>query len=79
MVTLCPTSYEIAQKMDNFSGWVRQQVLKLSTIQEEIEYNHYQCPACWKRYQRNASDTSEMYCFNKDCGYIKPLKKEESE
>ena len=28
MITLCPTSYEIAQKMPNFSGWVRSQLLK---------------------------------------------------
>ena len=27
MVTLCPTTYEVAQKMDNFSGWIRIQLL----------------------------------------------------
>ncbi len=79
MVTLCPTSYEIAQKMDNFSAWVRREVLKLNTIVDEKEYNHYQCPACWKRYQRDVKDTSPMYCYNKDCGYIKPLDVEDSE
>lgn len=28
MITLCPTSYELAQKMTNFSGWVRQKLLE---------------------------------------------------
>ena len=27
MITLCPTSYELAQKMPNFSAWVRQRLL----------------------------------------------------
>ena len=26
MVTLCPTTYEIAQKTKNFSGWIREQL-----------------------------------------------------
>lgn len=28
MITLCPTSYELAQKMPNFSSWVRRMVLQ---------------------------------------------------
>ncbi len=28
MITLCPTSYELAQKMPNFSSWVRRKVLE---------------------------------------------------
>jgi hypothetical protein len=27
MTTLCPTTYEIASKMDNFSAWIRIQLL----------------------------------------------------
>ena len=77
MITLCPTSYELSRKMPNFSAWVRRKVLETNPIVEEIEYNHYQCPACWKRYQRNVKDTSDMFCFNKDCGYINKLEAEE--
>lgn len=32
MITLCPTSYEIAQGMTNFSGWVRKQLLNMEII-----------------------------------------------
>ena len=28
MITLCPTTYEIAKKMNNFSGWIRQELMK---------------------------------------------------
>jgi len=28
MITLCPTSYELAQKMTNFSSWVRRKLLE---------------------------------------------------
>ena len=27
MVTLCPTTYEFAQKTKNFSGWIRAQLV----------------------------------------------------
>ena len=28
-ITLCPTTYEIARKMPNFSKWIRQKLLKM--------------------------------------------------
>ena len=27
-ITLCPTTYEIARKMDNFSAWIRHELMK---------------------------------------------------
>jgi len=32
-ITLCPTTYEIARKMDNFSGWIRQELMKKQATQ----------------------------------------------
>ena len=36
MVTLCPTTYEIASKMDNFSGWIRIQLMSFDIGGEEL-------------------------------------------
>ena len=36
MVNLCETSYEAASRMNNFSGWVRTQVLKNAAGSEEM-------------------------------------------
>ena len=41
MVNLCPTSYEIAGKMPNFSNWIRAQLLSLENkneIERDREY-----------------------------------------
>jgi len=32
-ITLCPTTYEIARKMDNFSAWIRQELMKKQATQ----------------------------------------------
>ena len=32
-ITLCPTTYEIARKMDNFSAFVRQELMKKQATQ----------------------------------------------
>jgi len=78
MITLCPTTFEIASKMKNFSKWVRLELLKQHSDREEEQVFAYKCPACWKKsYTRDS--TSTMHCMNKDCGYIKPLEMEESE
>lgn len=37
MVTLCPTTYEIASKMDNFSAWIRIQLLAFDNGGESLE------------------------------------------
>ena len=50
MITLCPTTYEYARKMPNFSSWVRMKVMEEyvivaneSTIQAKKEI---ECPNC---------------------------------
>lgn len=37
MVTLCPTTYEIASKMDNFSAWIRIQLLAFDQGGEQLD------------------------------------------
>lgn len=61
MITLCPTTYEIAKKMPNFSSWVRLQLMKLAMDeanwdktpeqlhQENLEATYDECPNCGTR------------------------------
>lgn len=74
MITLCPTTFEVASKMKNFSGWVRARLLEEQNtrIQTENELTRYRCPACWKVFT-NKFEYEKMYCMNKDCGYSKEL------
>ncbi len=46
MITLCPTSYEIAQGMTNFSGWVRKQLLAMQIHKEDVKTYQYACTDC---------------------------------
>jgi len=71
-ITLCPTTYEIARKMDNFSGWIRQELMKKQATQykakPEIEekYQAY-CNPCDISYLNTDPDMIKgMPC--KECG-----------
>ena len=48
MITLCPTTYEIAQKMPNFSAWVRTKLTEEdpNKVTEDPIIHQYQCPVC---------------------------------
>jgi hypothetical protein len=45
-ITLCPTSYEIAQGMTNFSGWVRKQLLNMQINQGKQSQKQFICSDC---------------------------------
>tara|TARA_R100000655_G_scaffold7085_1_gene19529 strand:- start:423 stop:596 length:174 start_codon:yes stop_codon:yes gene_type:complete len=34
MINLCPTTYEMSQKMPNFSAWVRRKLMHLHNMTE---------------------------------------------
>jgi len=36
-ITLCPTTYEIARKIDNFSAWIRIQILAFDNGGESLD------------------------------------------
>ena len=46
MVSLCPTTYEKAQKIDNFSKWVRDKLLEDSSPMEEVRKYFARCNVC---------------------------------
>jgi len=49
MITLCPTTYELACKMPNFSHWVRTKLLEGSTSAPEVKPDppkNYMCKHC---------------------------------
>jgi len=46
MVSLCPTTYEKAQKIPNFSKWVREKLLEDSNPMEEVRKYFARCKVC---------------------------------
>lgn len=50
LITLCPNSFEIALKIDNFSAWVRNKLLEdasFGSLPEKKKYQYeYKCPVC---------------------------------
>ena len=60
MVSLCPTTYEKAQKIDNFSKWVREKLLEDSSPMEEVRKYFARCNMCdtqWSSYVRKRVPT----------------------
>jgi predicted SprT family Zn-dependent metalloprotease len=50
-ITLCPTSYEIAKKMPNFSKWIRDQLLQRQGITSNgITQWAYECAKCQQTF-----------------------------
>ena len=37
MITLCPTTYEMASNMSNFSAWIRQELMKKQATQHKAK------------------------------------------
>jgi len=57
MINLCPTTFEIASKMPNFSEWVRKELAKLgkdSFIDEEYLFRCGCCTAQLVKANRHA-------------------------
>jgi len=47
LITLCPNSFELAQKKPNFSAWVRKKLLEeVQTVTEDPIFHKYKCPLC---------------------------------
>jgi len=68
MVSLCPTSYEKAQKIDNFSKWVRQKLLDDSTPTEEVFKHYAECTSCgetWGSYTAKRVPRDCVSCLKK--------------
>jgi len=46
MITLCPTTYETAKKIPNFSAWVRNRLRDLEDYTPNKVEHDYKCPLC---------------------------------
>lgn len=55
-ITLCPTSYEWAQKQPNFSQWIRQKILE--TRDNKVKVNVRRCEECGFTHPRHMSRCS---------------------
>ena len=65
MISLCDRSYKIAKNMDNFSGWIREELLKYDpehqTIERKKHLKHaWNCITCDKITWMNHKWESEM-------------------
>jgi len=59
LITLCPTSFELALKKDNFSAWVRDRLLGEARSNEKPwKY----CKSC-----DTSMKTNESLCVNPNC------------
>jgi hypothetical protein len=68
MITLCPTTYEIAQAMPNFSQWVREQLKYANSSKRSpqlVRYT-YDCIWCDTRFTLDHRDDF-FYCVRDGC------------
>lgn len=64
MINLCPTTYEIAQKMDNFSGWVRKELMKIHSEINDLGLI-WECCGVQRTYRKPPKWHPECFeCFN---------------
>ena len=74
MITLCPTSYELAQKMTNFSSWVRRQLLEqrgMGTItRPDRELLHEECGNFSMAKWKPLVDGSFAWVADCECGSL---------
>jgi hypothetical protein len=75
MITLDPTSWEIASKMKNFSGWVRQQLKEIDESEKKVNALSYEsvCDPCDIFYLSNSEYAAKYnYCqkCHHRCKYI---------
>jgi hypothetical protein len=70
MITLCPTTYETAKKIPNFSAWVRNRLRDLEEYTPEILTPivkvKYDCKICGLNYTRPFK--KDWFC--ESCGLI---------
>ena len=68
MITLDPTSWEIASKMKNFSGWVRQQLREMDESERKVKAIQWEstCKKCEMFFLHN-SEYAAKYHFCPKC------------
>jgi len=68
MISLCPTSYEKASKMKNFSQWVRQKLLDDASPNEDVLKHFARCTRCgetWGSYNAKRVPHDCGFCLKK--------------
>ena len=82
MITLCPTTYDKASKIKNFSGWIRwcsrnrKDLLKVQDVVDDRDYLQSEVV----RYEQLIQDIIDgKKRFVKDKGWIKNMYKEDEE
>jgi len=73
MISLDGETLKIAEKIPNFSAWVRAQLLTFNERQNPSKIWSYYCLECDKEYYSKYYDDSFFYCKNWDCKDNKAL------
>jgi hypothetical protein len=58
---------KIAEKIENFSGWVRAQLIKFDEENNPSERYSYACYMCERVFTYDSDKGEESYCRNKRC------------
>jgi len=67
LITLCPNSFELAQKKNNFSEWVRTKLLEEADIEvKPIKEYLFKCQACNAQLVR--ATKHQVSCHQ--CGWL---------
>ena len=67
MITLCPTTWEQAAKMKNFSGWVRKQLKDAHDLEQKARENRVEYWAYCEKCDLSASGPIKMQLEYKYC------------
>ena len=67
MITLCPTTWEKAAKMKNFSGWVREQIKELMDREHNWQRNQPEYWAYCEKCDLSASGPNKIAIEYKYC------------
>ena len=71
LITLCPNSFELALKIDNFSAWVRNKLLEEGSMADKSKYRYeYKCPVCKGTTFRDARYANKCVPCNYPNDYV---------
>ena len=74
LITLCPNSFEIALKIDNFSAWVRNKLLENQSEDPRLQYKYeYKCPVCKSITYRDARYANKCVPCDYPNEYVKEI------
>ena len=61
LITLCPTSFELASRKANFSAWVRRKLMEeVERAKPDVLYGMY-CRPCFQHFKHPVLEIAKIY------------------